>query len=239
MGEEYEIVDRYGRPTGERARRVDTGGGCLGSPLLLIGVLVIVLIAGGVYGVNSLSNWIQSNNLPIHDSLRNIQLTGNNSGSANSDSDGLHLTDGIYFYSGIKYGDVDVSVTVRLTGYLISNTVALAAYGLDARDSVNSYDFEITPDGRWLHEVHDLAVSTPNGTPESAIKKGIGAINTLEVRMHGTHAAFLVNGVIVDEEDFPGSATSGGIAFEARNLLGDPPNSISAVFTNLTINRDG
>lgn len=209
-------------------------------------VLVLAVISIGVliWEISPVvAGHIQSNALPVHDSLMNMQIQQNGySVGIYSDNAGLHITDNNYYYSDTNYGDGDVSVTVKLTGYTDSNSMALTAYGLKTRyntNTYNPYNLEITSDGRWFNNEYAInyTVPTNSGTPNSAIRTGVGATNTLEVRMHGTHAAFFVNGVKVDEEDFPGSQTLGTIAFTARTLQGDPANSISVIFTDLTINR--
>src|SRR5258708_30352568 len=214
---------------------VNGGGGCFAGLVTSV-VLAVAIIGGILYGAGELIGHIQANlSLPVHDSLRNIQIQGGRSDNLYSDSDGLHMTDTNYYYSGLKYGDVDVSISAKLMNYASpDNPAALAAYGIAVRQGGYGGQylfFGITPNGRWFNGYPNQTDPTQTGTPNSALRTGIGATNTLEVQTHGTHFVFLINGVSVDDEDMSGASSEGTIEFEARNFEGDPPATITVVFT--------
>lgn len=222
----YEVRDNWGRKVGT-VRAVDDSWTCCVTTILCI----VGIIGLSVYGVYSLTGWMQSQNLPIHDSLTNIKTSS--AAGCLSDGSGYHVS-GECEYSGVEYGDVDISVTTKLTIYTPPSNSTFSAYGIGFRGS--PYAFVITPDGQWFFELG--AVDSYQATPSNAIRKGVGATNTLEARMHGSHFVFLVNGVQVDKEDDTGVSSTGPIIFYAQTFWGDPTAKMEAVFTNLTIDHD-
>lgn len=243
MGEEYEIVDRSGRPTGERARRVGGGGGCF-TGLAFWAIVIVLIIAGIIFAVSKLTNAIQANALPLHDSLRNVSTQ---SPGCSSDSDGYHVVSSWCTYSNVLYGDVDVSVTAKLV-----KGSPHAAYGLVFRNDVSEPTFAITSDGKWFYYGDNNSEGTIQGkeTPSAAIKQGTGATNTIEVHTHGEQYDFFINGVNVGGfNDIYTTVTEGRIGFISGNAIDayfdtsgridTGENDVEAVFTDLSITRHG
>src|SRR5947209_10848043 len=106
-------------------------GGCFSSLIFWV-VIVVMIIGFGIAGVAALINKIQANILPLHDTLRNIAQGSNGTQFPQecfSDGNGYHVVSGGCGYSGINFGDVDVTVTIQL----VSNTSSEAAYGIGFR----------------------------------------------------------------------------------------------------------
>ena len=109
--------------------------------------------------------------------------------------------------------------------------------------------FGITSSGQWFFypsyqpELR-IGPEAAQTTPNAAIKKGIGATNTLEVKVHGLHFDFFINGVDVgtgDDNDYANDPSTGSISFivSSFNYYGDQSDAAAssneAIFTNLDI----
>ncbi|SRR5260370_10404386 len=217
-----------------RGRKIGTVGPAHypGTNCIVVILVIVAVIGGAVFGISELVAKIQANvSLPVHDSLRNVQIKDGYGGTVSSDSDGLHITDGSWDYPGPTsgYADIDVTVTAKLTTY----AQASLGYGLAVR--MQGYGeagfFQITPDGQWF------SGGSTQTQPSDAIHTGIGAINTLEVKNHGDHFTYLVNGTVVNEEDYS-NLSDGGVRLIAGNAYNDSPGSIAVVFTDLSIVKD-
>jgi hypothetical protein len=231
-------------------------GGCFSSLIFWV-VIIAVIIGFAIYGVGQLINKVQANILPVHDTLRNIAQGSNGTQypqECSSDGNGYHVKSAGCGYSGIKYGDVDITVTVKL----LSNSSPEAAYGIGFRPDNNGNDlvFAITSIGKWIYNNPDsIGTGSDREGASPAIKKGIGAVNTIEVKTHGHHFTFFVNGVQVGEVDDDDTNPSGAIGFDAGPLSRVPyegyfinwnqpdkvyniSGNVEAVFTDLTIAKE-
>lgn len=245
MSHEVEIRDNWGRRIGTgKIRAVDDSWACCLTTILCIAGVIGLII----YGISSLIGRVQSQQLPLHNSLKNIQITGESNPGCYSDSSGYHVVNTVCSYSDVKYDDVDISLTVELSSDSSSGSTE---YGFifrsaDVQGTPEYYQFALLPNGRVFYASsfgmeafnsgHD-----PSGISSEAIKKGIGATNTLEVRTQGSHFKFFINGTNVGEQNDSSMPSSGSIAFFADNYapIRDLPNvSIEAVFTNLVITKD-
>jgi hypothetical protein len=140
-------------------------------------------------------------------------------------ADGYHITSASNcYYDGGDYRDVTISVTATLL-----KGDPTGAYGIAFRrpSPNNFYVFLIMGNGNWL--VLKNAVPLQQATPSTALKAGIGAVNTLSVHAQGSHFTFFANGVQL------GSLSDGSYPNGKVGLAGDA--STEAVFTDFTVTR--
>jgi hypothetical protein len=122
--------------------------------------------------------------------------------------------------------DADVTVQVKQVGGATG-----VGYGIGLGNPVQLDRFDIESDGKWAflacqgsHCTTDVALSA-----SPAIHTGLGASNTLQVRVQVTHFDFYVNGTKVGQADDANySSISGQIAL-------DGSDGIEVVFNNLKI----
>lgn len=208
--------------------------------LLIVAVVAgsgaaIYMVAKGQHGPNSPTaagpTATASYNVIFQD-----PLTSNVNGWANDShcffgNDGYHVKDGYICYAPMEaVADADVSVQVR--------QVAGEAdwfYGLQLRrQSTNQHDyyaFVITSNGdwkfdKWVNGVRDDIVPY---VPTSALHRGLDQINTLRVRMVGSHFVFFINGTQVGEKT-DASYSSGGLGIE-----GNTQGGVEVVYTNFAV----
>jgi hypothetical protein len=140
-------------------------------------------------------------------------------------SDGYHIVTATNcYYSDADYTDVTIAATARLTSGDTSG-----AYGLAFRrpSKDNYYAFYITGTGSWFLAKQETILRP--STPNAAIKSGLGAVNRMEVRLHGSHFDLFVNGTQV------GSADDGSYSEGKVGLVGD--QNMSAVYTDFSITQ--
>src|SRR5262249_44212936 len=136
-------------------------------------------------------------------------------------SDGYHAVHNAYC-SAPPYG-VDnlstytIAVSARETGPTATNF-----YGLGFRSSTASrYEFLISSDGYIAVRLFTLRQPSRNlvGPPYrvSLINTGVDVLNRLEVRMSGSHFAFVVNGTVIGQID-DATLSSGSLGFVSFNV---------------------
>jgi hypothetical protein len=175
-----------------------------------------------VVGVNSAQTF--------NDSL----LTNKNGWLTNQDcvfkADGYHLTRGYLAYAPVADAlNFDMWVQVKQTAGTL-----LAPYGLVFRriSLGNYYVFGIDGNGKWTFykAVNNVGMDIVSYTASPAIKQGLNAQNTLEVKAHGTHFTFFVNGTQVGQADDTSLATKGSLGVAGHD-------DIEVVFTTFSLIR--
>jgi hypothetical protein len=161
-------------------------------------------------------------------------LSNKNGWLTNTDSvfkaDGYHLTRGYPAYAPVADAtNFDVSVQVTQT----AGTV-LAPYGLVFRriSLGNYYVFGIDGNGKWTFykALDNVDTDIVTFTASPAIRPGLNAQNTLEVKATGTHFTFFVNGTQVGEADDASLAKAGELGVAGHD-------GIEVVFTAFTLKR--
>jgi hypothetical protein len=116
---------------------------------------------------------------------------------------------------------------------------ATGTYGINlgGRSNAGAFEsdrFDIDSTGRWFFQVCYLnnCVDKVGLTTNPAIHAGLGATNTLEVRINGTHFDLFVNGTQVGQAD---SSTYSNTSGHASLECGD---NVEVVYTNLTLATD-
>jgi hypothetical protein len=155
-----------------------------------------------------------------------------NDGHCAPKTDGYHIVGN--FVCSAPFGtstNLDISVRVKQT----SGTV-LAPYGVVWRATQSgtsvgtAYEFAVDGNGKWvfMKSTGGSSKQVVPYTANAAIKRGLGAINTLEVRAQGPTFTFLVNGKQV------GKVTDSTIAAGGRcGLAGFM--GIEVVFSNFSL----
>jgi hypothetical protein len=123
------------------------------------------------------------------------------------------LKDYICFAPLGVYSDVNITVQVKqLTGAVDT------LFGLVFRyvNTTNFYDFRITSNSLWIFDklVNGKHTFILPQSANPAIQAGIGVVNTLRARIHGTHFQFFVNGTML------GQATDSTLASGVIGLYG-------------------
>jgi hypothetical protein len=144
--------------------------------------------------------------------------------------DGYHLTRGYLAYAPVADAvNFDMWVQVKQTGGTL-----LAPYGLVFRrvSLGNYYVFGIDGNGKWTFykTVENVTTDIVSYTASPAIKQGLNAQNTLEVKAHGTHFAFFVNGTQIGQADDTSLATKGSLGVAGHD-------DIEVVFTAFSLIR--
>lgn len=217
-----EVRDNRGRKIGTVGPAYYPGTNCI-----VTLALIAVLIVGIVVGIGYIFGKFQAAaSLPVHNSLRNIQVQGGNAG-VSSNNAGLRITNGDWTYSEAKYSGVDVTVTAKLTQFTPGGS---GKYCLNVRGDVIHLCILTTE-----HTFSDDQKTDTN----AAVHTGIGGTNTLEIKENAnSHGDFtlLVNGVVVDTEDFRLDSEDGTVGLSAG---GDTnASTVTAIFTDLTIDWD-
>jgi hypothetical protein len=155
-----------------------------------------------------------------------------NDGHCAPKADGYHIV-GNYVCSA-PFGtstNLDLSVRVKQT----SGTI-LAPYGIvwrateSGRSVATAYEFAVDANGKWvfMRAAGGKSTQVVPYTAAAAIKRGLGATNTLEVRAQGATFTFFVNGKQV------GKATDATIAAGGRcGLAGF--TGIEVVFSDFSL----
>lgn len=142
-----------------------------------------------------------------------------------------HVKNNIVCYSSVgSIGDATISVQVKqVAGSL------LLPYGLVFRrvSQGNWYEFSIDSTGNWsfskaVNNQQTLAIVT--STPNTAIKPGLNASNTLLVQAKGAHFVFFFNGTQVGQAD-DRTFASGGIGLLATGT------ATEVAFNNIKITK--
>ena len=145
-------------------------------------------------------------------------------------SDGYHVSDRICYAPIGNYSDIDIKVTVKQIYGPTNHSMGIAFRLLDNGTSNRFYDFAITSDGHWAFGKCDYVgrcASPLNLRSSSAIDKGIGASNTLEVYAKGAHMDLLINGMAVGSVE-DSSYSTGLIGLQCND-------GMECVFTTLVI----
>lgn len=168
----------------------------------------------------------------MHLILRDTML-GTNDGWANDShcffgSDGYHVKDGYICYAPTSaFADGSVAVTTKQVFGSIHYY-----YGIVLRriSKGNYYAFSVDSNGYWafIRVVNDKTSIVGNQHTSAAIKTGIGASNTLEVRASGTHFQFFINSTPVGEAD-DSTYSSGKVGVDGGG------SGLETVFTNFTV----
>jgi hypothetical protein len=146
-------------------------------------------------------------------------------------SDGFHVKPNLACQSPIRnLRDVDVSVQMKQ----ISGTPT-DLNGIEVRRSGNPaslYEFDIDANGEWSFEVcirsfDNCGLLASGSNP--AIRTGVGATNTVEIRAVGAQFTLLVNGAEVGQASDPSLA--------AGDVWLDTGGTAECVFTNFTAIR--
>ena len=149
--------------------------------------------------------------------------------------DGYHVKDGYVCFAPLrKVFDVDVYAQVKQVGGSVTRIYGIVFRGYD--DS-NFYSFGVNAGGDWGAIVCvDKACKPLAGFERNtAVLAGVGATNTLEALVEGTHFTFFINGVKVGEADddsvgngIVGLFASPGVEATFTNLMiAQPPNGLS------------
>lgn len=139
--------------------------------------------------------------------------------------DGYHIVGASNcYYSGAQYQDATITVTATLL-----KGDAQGAYGIAFRrpSPDKFYIFLINASGDWFTVKDNTLLQKAQFSP--AIKTGVGASNTLSVRMQGDHFTFFANGTQL------GSLTDGTYTTGAVGLAGDM--NLDVVYRNFTVTR--
>jgi hypothetical protein len=156
---------------------------------------------------------------------------------ANNVSDGCFFGSGGYHLAGAAYcfapagdlGDVDVTVHVKQIG-----GPTTSAFGIGVRIRYTprlAFRYIVEGDGTWAFlKCNGEAACTMlvNRSANSAIHRGLDAVNTLELRAVGSHFDFFVNGTKVGQADDITNLEGGPVA-----LIGSSGSEV--VFSNLAI----
>jgi hypothetical protein len=122
--------------------------------------------------------------------------------------------------------NADITVQVKQIGGPTSGT-----YGIGLGIPVQWDRFDIESSGKWTFLACQGATCTADVglTASPAIHTGIGATNTLEVRVNGVHFDFFVNGTKLGQaDDSKYSTISGLVALDGND-------GIEVVFSNLKV----
>jgi hypothetical protein len=161
-------------------------------------------------------------------------LTNHNGWLTNADcvfkADGYHLTRGYLAYAPVADTtnfDTSVQVTQK------AGTV-LAPYGLVFRrvSLGNYYVFGIDGNGKWTFykALQNVGTDIVSFTASPAIKQGLNAQNTLEVKAQGAHFTFYVNGTQVGQADDSSLAGKGALGVAGHD-------DIEVIFTAFSLKR--
>jgi hypothetical protein len=125
---------------------------------------------------------------------------------------------------------IQSNVAISVQAKQITGT-ARAFFGISLRFSSagNFYQFLMTSNSTWLFEkvIQGVAHAIVAETANPAIKPGLNAVNTLLVRVKGTHFDFFINGTSVGEAD--DATYAAGLV----GLLGD--NKADVAFNNFQV----
>ncbi|HEX6818161.1 MAG TPA: hypothetical protein VF120_07290 [Ktedonobacterales bacterium] len=144
-------------------------------------------------------------------------------------SDGYHIVNASNcYYSGAQYQDATVTVTAKLLSDAQKGD-AQGAYGIAFRrpGPDNFYIFLVNVSGDWFTVKDNTLLQKAQFN--SAIKTGVGASNTLSVRMHGGVFTFFANGTQL------GSLTDDTYTTGAVGLAGD--TNLDVVYRNFAVTR--
>jgi hypothetical protein len=162
---------------------------------------------------------------PYHNDMTSVTKGWPNDVECQFKSDGYHIKNASNcYYSAADYRDVTITVTAKLL-----KGDPTATYGIAFRrpSPNNFYVFLITGNGEWLALKNNVQLRKVTSNP--AINTGVGAVNTLSVRLQGAHFTFFANGAqLGDLSD--DSYSSGKVG-----LAGD--QNIEAVFKDFTVTR--
>lgn len=221
-----------------------TRGATLFSQQALLAVVVLGLVVGaivftvshrpsGVQGSGGFPGIAPTNTVPARVVVYASPLDNHTAGWDHQDgctfaADGLHVTDNFTCFAPItEQTDIEASVTVKqVSGPAFKYSGGIALRSTEA----TGYQFMVTSDGHWAFFkcLKDQQYCTPLVQKDaSALHKGLGAANTLDVTARGSHFEFAINGkpaASFDETTFPA-----GIEGVTGN------DGVEVVFTNLTI----
>lgn len=118
--------------------------------------------------------------------------------------DGYHIVSNAMCFAPLgNQSDVDVRVQVHQLSGPTNYATGIVFRALESGDYYNYYKFGITSSGYWV-----FFKCTPSKCDQlityrrsSAIQTGIGADNTLEIYVKGTHMDFFVNSIAVGSID--------------------------------------
>jgi hypothetical protein len=192
---------------------------------ILVGLLLlaVVVASAGVYYVVSHNPEIYQSSLK--GSLDNWEVDAD----CAPKSDGYHIMSGSICYAPIgSQTDADIKVDVIQQ----SGSTELF-YGIVLRSTPREhyYLFGIDGNGKWLFvnvpSTSQLPVSVIAPTLDSALHSGLHEVNTLEVKMKGSHFDFFINGAKVGEINDSHYAT-GQIGLSGED-------GVEVVYTDLSI----
>jgi hypothetical protein len=166
-------------------------------------------------------------NVIFHDALTPAQLGWSKGPHCSPQNDGYHITDGYICYA--PTGDVGagaISVDVKQV-----SGAQTWFYGLMFRriSKGNFYALVIATNGYWEFgkAVNDQWTDIVPYVPNAAIHTGLNSVNTLKVRMQGSHFAFFVNGTSLGQDD-DATYTEGKCG-----IIGNV--NVEVVYTNFTL----
>lgn len=146
---------------------------------------------------------------PAPTALFQDPLTSNANGWASDQycsfhSDGYHIKGGAACFAPVNMpADANVSVQAKQISGAQTRGYGLLVRGSVANNALFGYDFLIVGQGAWafLKESGSSTHALMAFTTSSAIKQGLNATNTLEVRMAGSHFDLFINGQQVGQAD--------------------------------------
>ena len=208
--------------------------------IVAIVAVMVVVLAGCGWGIVAT---VQALHLPTVSAIPHVtpnevysnDFSSNAAGWADDShcflkDDGFHVTSDYICYAPIgNYSDIDVKAQVKQLSGPTNTPISIEFRLLNSGTNHTSYVFAVTSDGRWeFAKCGGGACARPvNFRGSSAINKGIGATNTLEVYAKGSHMDFFINGKVVGSLD-DSTYSTGMVGL----FCGD---GMECVFTNLFI----
>jgi hypothetical protein len=192
---------------------------------ILVGILLFAVIVGGAGAL-----YVVSHNPVIYQSSLKGSLDNWEVGSdCTPKSDGYHIRSGSICYAPIgSQANADITVHVAQLG---GSTELFYGIVLRSAPRQHYYLFGIDGNGKWafvnVPGTTKLPVSVIAPTLDSAVHNGIHKVNTLEVKMKGTHFDFFINGTKVGEINDSHYAT-GQIGLSGED-------GVEVVYTDLSI----
>ena len=192
---------------------------------ILVGILLLAVIVGGAGALYAVSHNPVIYQSSLKGSLDNWEVGPD----CAPKSDGYHIRSGAICYAPIgSQANADITVhVVQLRG----STELFYGIVLRSAPRQHYYLFGIDGNGKWafvnVPGTTRLPVSVVAPTLDSAIHNGIHQVNTLEVKMKGTHFDFFINGAKVGEINDSHYAT-GQIGLSGED-------GVEVVYTDLSI----
>lgn len=187
--------------------------GRFGGRVRLVVMFVVFACIGASLLINALTNKVSQTPLPSVTATVTGKLVYRQTFTSSTDSiatdtncsfanGGFQVADGLNCYTNVgDQSNATITVQMKQTSGDPSNYC-----GIDFRHTSkgNFYTFRIDSSGDWgagkFVNSNPSAFGSASGQSQ-ALQKGMNAVNTLQVRMNGSHFDFVVNGVTVSSAD--------------------------------------